>query len=82
MDTDRAATANYRQRANLAADGDERVAQCLEAVYRELPADVSLDRVSEALEAREHVRTPTSWEMAVTDMIHWLRRLRGRLLTC
>jgi hypothetical protein len=54
----------------------------LEAVYRELPADVSLDRVSEALEAREHVRTPTSWEMAVTDMIHWLRRLRGRLLRC
>jgi hypothetical protein len=39
-------------------------------------------RVIEALEAREYVRTRTGWEMAVMDMMHWLKRLRGRLLKC
>jgi hypothetical protein len=51
-----------------------------EAVYQVLPADVTLDRVIEALEPRERVRTRTGWEVTVTEMIHWLKRLRGRFL--
>jgi hypothetical protein len=67
----------------VAADGDPGTNawhKALEAVYQDLPADVTLDRVIETLEARERLRTRTGWEVAVTDMIHWLKRLRGRLL--
>jgi hypothetical protein len=53
-----------------------------EKVYDDLPEDATLERVFETAEACERVQTRTGWEMAVTGMIHWLKRLRGRLLKC
>jgi hypothetical protein len=65
----------------VAADGDPGTNaqyKALETVYQDLPAEVMLDPVMEALEARERVLTRTGWEMAVTDMLYWL----GWLLQC
>jgi hypothetical protein len=70
-------------RVGVAADGDPGTNawhKALEVVYQDLPADVTLDRVIEALEARERVRTRRLGNGR--DGHDTLKRLRCRLLKC
>ena len=68
-----------------AADGDPGTNPwhtALVAAYQHLEADATLDEVIEAPQAQEPVRDHAGWEMAVSDMLPWLKRLRGRLIKC